>query len=58
MDILQKFVFDGAIHEVRIVHDSDGEPLFVATDIAKVLGHGNPTMLIKPLDPDEKGLFF
>jgi prophage antirepressor-like protein len=57
MDILQQFVFDGTDHEVRIVHDSDGEPFFVATDIAKVLGIGptHTNQLTSKLDSDEKG---
>ena len=34
----------------------DGEPWFVATDVAKILGYGDATHLTRRLDDDEKGL--
>jgi anti-repressor protein len=34
----------------------DDEPWFVAADICRILGLSNPTMAIRPLDEDEKGL--
>lgn len=34
----------------------DGEPWFVATDIAKTLGYGDATHMTRRLDDDEKGL--
>ncbi len=33
-----------------------GEPWFVATDVAKILGYGDATHLTRRLDEDEKGL--
>lgn len=37
---LTPYVFDGA--EVRVVVGEDGEPWFVAADVARVLGYANP----------------
>ena len=34
----------------------DGEPWFVATDVAKALGYGDATHMTRRLDEDEKGL--
>ena len=41
---------------VRALLDGDGEPWFVAADVAKALGLGNPTMAVRNLDDDEKTL--
>lgn len=40
---------------VRIV-DIDGQPWFVAVDVCAALGIGNPSMALRPLDADEKGV--
>lgn len=47
------FAFDS--QALRVVEKPDG-PWFVAADIAACLGLENPTMMVSPLDPDEKGL--
>ena len=41
MDILKAFVFDHTPHEVCILHDGDGDPLFRASDIGKILSIKN-----------------
>lgn len=49
-----QFVFEG--HEIRVVYDANGEPLFVATDVCKILEVGNASDAINRLDVDEKGI--
>lgn len=41
---------------IRALRDEDGEPWFVASDIAKALGYGDATHMTRRLDDDEKGL--
>ncbi len=41
---------------IRALSDEHGEPLFVASDIAKTLGYGDATHMTRRLDDDEKGL--
>ena len=41
---------------VRAVRDEDGEPMFVAGDVAKILGYGDATHMTRRLEDDEKGL--
>lgn len=45
--------FDGA--DVRIVTDEQGDPWFVAADIARILGYREAHDLTRGLDDDEKG---
>lgn len=40
---------------VRVVLGDDGEPLLVATDIAKILGYRDAAQLTRLLEDDEKG---
>lgn len=40
MNALQLFEYEN--HEVRVVQGEDGEPWFVASDVAAVLGYTNP----------------
>ncbi|MHB1266067.1 MAG: BRO-N domain-containing protein [Acidithiobacillus ferriphilus] len=47
------FDFQGSA--VRVVLDSEGEPLFVATDVAKVLGYRMAGDMTRILDDDERG---
>jgi prophage antirepressor-like protein len=57
MDFLQQFVFNNVNFEVRTVtREEDGETLFVAADIAKVLGVAttNINKLTQTLEADEK----
>ena len=49
---IQVFNYDGS-RPVRTV-DRDGEVWFVAKDVCDVLGLGNPSEAIRPLDDDEK----
>lgn len=48
-------VFSYSNIEIRTVV-RDGEPWFVAADVCKILGLSNPTMALRALDEDEKGL--
>lgn len=41
---------------IRAMRGEDGEPWFVASDIAKALGYGDATHMTRRLDEDEKGL--
>jgi anti-repressor protein len=45
--------FDGA--DVRIVTDEQGDPWFVAADVARILGYREAHDLTRGLDADEKG---
>jgi len=49
---LTPFTFDGAA--VRVITDEDGDPWFVGTDVARVLGYRNPSDAIGVLDDDER----
>lgn len=42
--------------QLRVTQDENGEPWFVASDIAKALGYGDATHMTRRLDEDEKGL--
>lgn len=52
MSEISTFAFDSAA--VRTL-EIDGEPWFVATDIAKILGYRDAPNMIRNLDEDEKG---
>ena len=54
MTALQPFDFSG--QQVRVVTDEHGEPWFVATDVATVLGLGNIHSSLSLLDDDETAL--
>lgn len=54
MDILKTFVFDHTSHNVCIQHDSDGDPLFRASDIGKVLSIANVRTSIIDFDEDDR----
>ena len=41
---------------IRAVRGEDGEPMFVASDVAKILGYGDATHMTRRLEEDEKGL--
>ena len=47
------FSFDAS--EVRAISDEHGEPLFVASDVANVLGYRDAHNMVRMLDDDEKG---
>mgnify|MGYP002738803171 CR=1 FL=1 len=50
---IQPFDFRG--HEVRVLHGDDGEPRWVAADVADVLGYRMASDMTRGLDDDEKG---
>lgn len=53
-DIVQ--VFDNSqFGSLRVVKDEHGEPWFVATDVAKVLGYRDSDRITRRLSDDEKG---
>jgi len=52
MSAVTPFQFDGA--DVRVVTDEHGEPWFVGTDVARVLGYRNPSDALGVLDDDER----
>lgn len=47
--------FQFQTHQIRVV-EKDGEPWFVATDIASVLGYADARHMTRMLDDDEAGL--
>ena len=51
---IQPFDFRG--HEVRVLHGDDGEPRWVAADVAKILDYSEASAMTRHLDDDEKGL--
>lgn len=51
---LKTFNFDAAA--VRVVADNDGEPWFVAADVAGALQYSEASAMTRSLDDDEKGL--
>lgn len=53
MNEIIPFSFEGA--EIRTVYKND-DPWFVAMDVCKALGIGNPRKAIQVLDDDEKGV--
>lgn len=48
--------FDFHGHEVRVLTDGDGEPRWVAADVAKILEFTEASAMTRHLDEDEKGL--
>lgn len=50
---IQPFDFRG--HEVRVIQGDDGEPRWVAADVADVLGLGRTHDMVRGLDDDERG---
>ena len=41
--------------QLRVVQGEDGEPWFVASDVAKALGYRDAANMARRLDDDEKG---
>lgn len=48
-------IFNHLGNDIRVTTTEDGEPLFVASDIAKILGYRDAYNMTRRLDPDEKG---
>lgn len=42
-------------NDIHVTMAEDGEPLFVASDIAKILGYRDAYNMTRRLDPDDKG---
>ena len=55
MNEIQSFTSD-QFGTVRAIRDENGEPMFVASDVAKILGYGDATHMTRRLEDDEKGL--
>lgn len=53
MSDLQQFVYAG--QDVRTI-ETDGEPWFVAADVARILGYSATAALTRRLDDDDKGV--
>ena len=51
MTAVQPFDFDG--QQVRVVADEQGEPLFVAADVAAILGYSETAAMTRRLDGDD-----
>jgi anti-repressor protein len=47
--------FDFSGQQVRVVADEQGEPWFVASDVARILGYSVAKDMTRSLDEDEKG---
>lgn len=47
--------FDFRDYQLRAVTGEDGEPWFIATDVAKILGYRDAGNLARMIDEDEKG---
>lgn len=50
---LTVFDYEGA--RVRVVTGDDGEPLFVASDVARILAYRKASDMVRVLDDDERG---
>ena len=48
-------IFNHLGNNIRVTTTEDGEPLFVASDIAKILGYRDAYNMTRRLDPDDKG---
>lgn len=48
-------IFNHLGNDIRVMTDEQGEPLFVASDIAKILGYRDAYNMTRRLDPDDKG---
>lgn len=48
-------IFNHLGNDIRVMTDEQGEPLFVASDVAKILGYRDAYNMTRRLDPDEKG---
>jgi prophage antirepressor-like protein len=53
----QLTTFDFNSNNIRVV-DMDGEPWFVAADVARALGYSNPTVMVSPLDTKDRAKKF
>lgn len=54
MDILKAFVFDDTSHQVHMLHDENDDPLFLASDIGKILSIAKVRNSIVDFDEHER----
>lgn len=54
-EIVPQVFTSGEFGSIRAMQGDDGEPLFVASDIAKALGYRDAEKMTRRLDDDEKG---
>ena len=48
-------IFTHLGNDIRVMTDEQGETLFVASDIAKILGYRDAHNMTRRLDPDDRG---
>lgn len=48
-------IFNHLGNDIRVTTTEDGEPWFIASDVAKILGYRDAYNMTRRLDPDEKG---
>lgn len=48
-------IFNHLGNDIRVMTDEQGEPWFVASDVAEILGYRMASDMTRRLDPDEKG---
>ena len=48
-------IFNHLGNDIRVTTNEQGEPWFVASDVAKILGYRDAYNMTRRLDPDEKG---
>lgn len=48
-------IFNHLGNDIHVMTDEQGEPWFIASDIAKILGYRNAYNMTRRLDPDDKG---
>ena len=48
-------IFNHLGNDIHVMTDEQGEPWFVASDIAKILGYHDAHNMTRRLDPDDKG---
>lgn len=53
MNNIINFTYDNT--DIRTITTEDGEPFFVASDIAKILGYRDAYNMTRRPDPDDKG---
>lgn len=54
--IVRRF-FPNACDQIRGWEDENGEPIFIAADVAKILGFRHTPHMMRLLDEDEKGVY-
>ncbi|SIH91937.1 gp54 protein [Mycobacteroides abscessus subsp. abscessus] len=42
-------------HNIRVLRDTEGEPLFVSADVARALGYRDAANMVRRIDPEDRG---